>query len=115
MRGPEHHDPADLVEPFYFNRPTNTTDGAGGFTTTYARNPDSGFHFAKVRPLRGNERLVADGLVSFEGLRFVVYADLGIRTTDTLVYGGVSYNIRAVHPPAGSVFQEIEAEAGEVL
>lgn len=111
----EHYKPADLVEPFYFNRPTDTTDGAGGFTTVMARNPATGFHFAKVRPLRGAERLVGDGLVATTGVMFVVYSDLAIRPTDVLVYKGVSYNIRRLNVPANSAFQELEAEAGEVL
>jgi hypothetical protein len=114
---PEHYMAEDLCEPFYFNRPTRVSDGAGGFTTTVARNPvGSGFHFAKVRPLRGTERVLADGLVATQSLMFVVYAALGILPTDTLVYNGVSYNIRSVNPAtAQSVFQEIEAVAGEVL
>lgn len=111
----EHYRAEELTEPFYFNRPTDTTDGAGGYTTVMARNPASGFHFAKVRPLRGTERLAADGLVSESSLLFVVHAGLGIRTTDTLVYAGLQYNVRSVKPNGRSIFQEIEAEAGEAL
>jgi len=114
----EHYNANDLCEPFYFTRPTRVTDGAGGFTETDVRNPAnvSLFHYAKVRPLRGAERLVGDGLASVSEVLFVVYAALGIQTTDTLVHNGVTYNIRRVSPvTAQSVFQELEAVAGEVL
>lgn len=110
----EHYDAADLVEPFYFNRVTSTPDGAGGFTQVTARNPLTGFHFAKVRPLRGSERALNDGLASSAEVLFVVYSDLGVLTTDTLVYKGTAYNIRRANVPGNSVFQELEAESGVV-
>ncbi len=110
---PEHYQAEELNEPFYFTRPTNAADGEGGFTVTQARNPTTGFHFAKVRPLRGTERVVNDGLSAVNGVLFVVYAALGIRPTDTLVYNGATYQIRDVKPAAAqSVFQEVETEAG---
>jgi Phage head-tail joining protein len=111
----EHYNASDLVEPFYFTRPSRTTDGAGGFTETTTRFPTTGYHFAKVRPLRGTERLLGDGLVSVSGVMFVVWSDLGILVTDTLVYKDVAYNIRRTNVPGNSAFQEIEAEEGVAL
>lgn len=108
----EHYRAEDLTEPFYFNRPSRSTDGAGGFTTTVTRNPATGFHFAKIRPLRGGEREVADHLANVSEVMFVVYKDLGILPTDRIVYNSQEYSITRVSPAGLSVFQEIEATFG---
>jgi head-tail adaptor len=110
----EHYRHEDLDQPVYFNRPTNVADSAGGFTTSLVRNPTTGFHWAKVRPLRGTERTVADGMSATGELLFVMDSSLGIVETDVLVYGGVNYNVRYIAPPGYSQFVEITAER-EVL
>jgi hypothetical protein len=114
MKG-EHYNAEDLVEPFYFNRPTQTPDGSGGYATTLTRNPVSGYHFAKVRALRGGERVVEGHLANTSEVQFVVYAALGILPTDRIVYDGREYSITRTNPPGRSVFQEIEATAGVTL
>lgn len=113
----EHYKSGDLTEPFYFNRPAQTPDGAGGYTTTQVRSPVdvTKYHFCKVRPLRGGERQVGDVLGNTSDVLFVVYKGLGVLPTDTLVYDGREYSITRTAPAGRSAFQEIEATAGVAL
>jgi head-tail joining protein len=106
---PEHYNADELNEPFELRRKTRVSDGAGGFTETEAT---QGGHFAKVRPLRGGERQIGDGTTHQIELLFVVYAGVGVRPTDVLVYNGLRYDVRLVQPAGLSNFQEVEAASG---
>jgi hypothetical protein len=108
---PAHYYPQQLREPVSVARKTQTPDGRGGFATSEAV---TGPHFAFVRPLRGEEREINDGLVGTAQVLFVLYAAVDVRSSDVLVYNGVRYNVRSILPASLSQFQEIEAESGVV-
>jgi|SRR6185503_7455611 len=110
MRGDEHYSPEELDEPITLLRKSRVADGAGGFTETEAQ--VGGTHFAKVRPLRGAERLVGDGTVMATQLLFVVHSSLGVRATDVIVYQAVRYDCSPQPVLGRSFFQEVEATAG---
>lgn len=108
----EHYSADQLQEPVEVLRPTLTPDGSGGNT---ASEVSQGTHLAKVRPLRGNERLLNGGQSGVVELQFVMFAAVGVQHKDVLVYNGARYNVRAALPAGLSRFQEIEAESGVVV
>lgn len=111
----EHYDAAQLTEPFQIIRKTRVADGAGGFTETEATLPGpTSYHFAGLRPLRGQERLVNEGIAAMQDILLWTWADLDIRATDVLLYKGVRYNVSSLQPPGLSVFREVECTSGGV-
>jgi hypothetical protein len=107
----EHYQADQLREPFTLVRITQVSDSQGGYTDSEAT---TGPHFAYVRPLRGAERQVNDQLSGIVEALFVVYAGVGVKFRDVLVYNGVRYNVRSVKPAGMSNFQEVEAESGVI-
>lgn len=87
-------------------------DGAGGFTDTEAQ--VGGTHFAFLRPLRGDERTLNDGLAATVEVLFVTWAAIDIRSSDTLVHNSIRYNVTSLLPAGLSRFQEISAVSGVV-
>jgi hypothetical protein len=108
----EHYHSDQLVNPFTILRKTPSADGAGGYTEVEAQ--VGGTHLAGMRPLRGSEVSLNDGLSAVVGMLFWTWAAIEVRSTDVLLHNGIRYNVRAVKPPGLSRFQEIEAESGVV-
>lgn len=108
----EHYRAGQLVNPFTVLRTTQTADGAGGYNKSEAQVGNA--HLAMVRPLRGNERLVSDGLASIDEVLFVMWAQVDIRADDVLLYAGGRYNVRSIAPYGLSQFKEVTAELGVV-
>jgi head-tail adaptor len=105
----QHYDPCELDQPVIVITKTPTPDGAGGFTETEAQ---SAPHLAKVRPLRGQERLANEQVGSFAEALFVFHRDIPITNTSVLLYEGQRYNVTLVNPPGRSAFIEVEATRG---
>jgi len=111
----EHYKAHQLQHPFQIIRKTSVADGAGGFTETEQTLPSpSTYHHAFIRPLRGGERLVNEGIESNAEVLFVTWADIEIRQTDVLLYAGSRYNVSSLKPPGISRFREVEATSGGV-
>lgn len=108
----EHYQAGQLQNPFTVLRKTSTADGAGGFTVAEAQ--VGGTHWAHLRPLRGDERALNDGLAASMEMMFVTWAAVDIRSSDVLLHNGVRYNVRSLLPPGLSKFQEVTAESGVV-
>jgi hypothetical protein len=112
----EHYRADQLQEPVQIIRKTNVADGAGGFSETEQTLPSSTtFHFAFVRPLRGQEQLVNDRVASQVELMFVMHSAIALVPTDVVLYQGVRYDITGLPPViAFSEFREVTAVSGGV-
>lgn len=108
----EHYQAGQLQNPFTVLRTTESADGQGGFNKSEAQ--VGATHLAFIRPLRGDERLVSDGLASINEVLFVCWAAVDVRADDVILYNGGRYNVRSIAPPALSKFQEVTAELGVV-
>lgn len=108
----EHYSAGQLQNPFTVLRKTPVADGAGGYTDSEAQ--VGGTHFAFLRPLRGDERTLNDGLAATVEMMFVTWAAIDIRSTDTLLHNGIRYNVTSILPPGLSRFQEVTAVSGVV-
>lgn len=108
----EHYQAGQLQNPFTILRKTPSADGAGGFTDVEAQVGPA--HFAAIRPLRGSERVLNDGLAASVEMMFVTWAAIDIRSTDVLLYAGLRYNVRTLNPPGLSKFREVLTESGVV-
>lgn len=105
----QHYDVADLDQPVTVITKTPAADGAGGFTESES---SSGPHFAKVRPLRGQERLANEQIGSFAEALFVFHRDVPVANTSVLLYDGQRYNVTLVSAPGRAAFIEVEATRG---
>lgn len=111
----EHYNSDQLKEPFQIIRKARVADGAGGFTETEVTLPSpTTYHLAHMRPLRGQERQVNEGIEASVAMLFVVWAALDIQVTDVLLQNGIRYNVSSLLPSVRSRFREIEATSGGV-
>lgn len=99
----------DLDQLVTFERLTKTSDGMGGNTSAWNTLATD---WALVRPMTGQERLVAGGVESSAHYLFVVRARTDITEKDRINWNGVSYNIRLVKNRPRAKWLELEGERG---
>ena len=107
-------DPAELDERIKAIRTTETEDGAGGFTTSETT---LGTIWAKVEPVRGQERVIADLQRGAETYRIHVYnsgVGKSLTTDDRIEWRGLTLNVRRAPNAGRDLFRMIEAESGVV-
>lgn len=78
-----------------FERETRTTDGAGGWTRTWATVADAPTR-SYAKPVSGRERWASERREAVDAVRVVVRYTSAIQTTDRLTVGGKSYNIERI-------------------
>lgn len=111
----EHYTAQQLQEPYQIIRKTRVADGAGGFSETEATLPSpTTYHFAFVRPLRGQERFANEGITSLQDIMLVTWAAISILPTDVVLYNAARYNVGSLNPPGLSQFREVECTSGGV-
>jgi SPP1 family predicted phage head-tail adaptor len=103
----------ELNERLTFERETQASDGQGGVTVTRAALFTV---WAKVAPLSGRERDMANQTESPRNYRFTVRRNsltAGILASDVIKWRGKAFNIRFI-ADAGAMplFMEIDAEDG---
>lgn len=104
----------DLDQRITVTRVTETPDGAGGFTTTETT---LGTIWAKVEPIRGQERVIADLLGGTETYRIHVRnsgVGKSLTTDDTLEWRGITLNVRRAPNAGRDLYRLVEAESGVV-
>jgi hypothetical protein len=112
----EHYTSDQLQEPIQIIRKSREADGAGGFTETEVILPSpTTYHMAKVRPLRGQERLTNEQVQAEGGVLFVLYSAVDVRARDVILYNAVRYNVGSLPPPGLSRFREVEATSGGIV
>jgi SPP1 family predicted phage head-tail adaptor len=91
-------------------RMTRTSDGAGGYTETWATLSTV---WAHVGPKAGREHL-ADGRINASYVNvFTLYYQDGLQEADRIVWGGENWNIRGIRRAGGrELTMQIEAERG---
>lgn len=113
-------DPGELNERVRVAETVQISDGMGGTMNEGGINHAVegkviGTIWAKVMPTRGKEEIDSGRVSSRTFFTFVVRADnkLTILPTHTLIWCGLSFNIRFLPPVAkGDQYQFIEAESG---
>lgn len=84
----------DLTVSVQVDTPTETPDGAGGFTTSWAKKTDI---WCKVEEKSGNEKWTHQQLDTVKpSTHFTTHYRADIFTTDRLLLDGIYYNIRRV-------------------
>lgn len=73
--------------------PTETSDGAGGYTTAWLKKCDL---WCMVDEAGGNESLVASRLQTSTSMVFTTHYRSDITTKERIVFEGIVYNIRRV-------------------
>lgn len=101
-----------LDQQITIERPTRVSDGAGGFTETWAALETV---WADVFPEGGTERN-EDGAFNATGtFRFVIRFIDGLTERDRILWGGEYYNIRQVARRGGrEMYLNLRAERGAV-
>jgi len=107
----------DLTERVAFSRPSNSSDGQGGFTTA---DTALGTRWARVQSIRGSEAVVNDQSQHTQSVLIVVRKDSLTSTfnpRDFATWKGSQFNIVSIRPglPGAGVagqreFLTIEAE-----
>jgi SPP1 family predicted phage head-tail adaptor len=85
-----------LREPVTIQRATKVSDGAGGYTETWATlsgAPDR----AHVKALSGSERFASDRVEATTRWRITVRYFAGLRDSDRVVIRSIAYNIRFIN------------------
>lgn len=93
-------------------RMTETADGGGGASVTAAT---LGTVWARVEPVRGQERVIADRQAGVQTWRVTARnAGIwsGITEADRLTWGSLTLNVRAAPPVGRAPFRTVEAESG---
>ena len=85
-----------LKEPVSIERPTNTTDNAGGYTQTWGAISGAPT-LAYAKAVSGNERWASDRVEATVRLRVAVRYFAGILPSDTVVIRSRRCNIRFVN------------------
>lgn len=85
-----------LKEPVEFQRKTNTTDGAGGFTAAWGAISGAPTR-ASVKALSGMERWASDRTEATSRWRVAVRFWDGLLESDRVVIRGKAYNIRFIN------------------
>lgn len=104
----------DLSERVQVRTETTTPDGAGGYTVT------TGWGTAipaKVEPVRGQERVIADRERGVQGYKLTVRnigAGRAITTGDVLLWRGTEMNVRSAPEVGRAQFRMLEAESGVI-
>lgn len=83
-----------MREPIRVERKTRTSDGAGGYTETWAvlNSP-----FAYVKAVSGGERYASDRLEATTRWRVVIRYISGLRESDRIVIRSKNHNIRFIN------------------
>lgn len=88
----------DLSDRVKIERVTMSSDGAGGFTRSWATLATV---WASVLPTGGKETLTDVALQGVQGYRVTVRHGLGIQPEDRLTWGSTVMNIRSAADPDG--------------
>lgn len=78
-----------------FQRATKSSDGAGGYTETWAAIADAPTK-AHVKSLSGMERFMSDRIEAHNGKRVTVRYFSGLLEADRVEIGGRAHNIRHI-------------------
>ena len=98
---------ADLSTRLIIEAPTETPDGAGGVTRTFA---DAGRLWARLTPLSMDDRIVADRSLGVLTHRATVRARSGLTTAHRLTLGARRFRIRALREVEAGRFLELLLE-----
>ncbi len=88
---------------------TETSDGAGGVTTTWA---DSGSFRARISPLTSQERMMQDKATQTTSHR--IYCDnMVVTTKDRIKWGDIYFEIIGITNPS-EAYSHLEIDAREI-
>lgn len=85
--------PGQLDQRVTVQRIERTSDGAGGETTAWV---DFASLWANVKPASGRELQIEGRMTATSSTVFTIRRRADLLDTDRIVWGGVSYNIRAI-------------------
>jgi SPP1 family predicted phage head-tail adaptor len=106
-------DSGDLDQRVTFQTKVNTSDGAGGSTTTWADVADTPTVWAQALPLMGREITQESGDAATAEYKFTVRYRTDISEVERIVWNGSNHNIRRVERTSGrELFLVIIAERG---
>ena len=103
-------DPGEMTERVAIRQRTRVADGGGGYTTTWATVATV---WAKVRPMRGDNRFAAAQLEARRDYEVTMRYRAGLSDEAVLVWRGQTLGVRFIAdfgPRAG--YLRIECEAG---
>ncbi len=104
----------ELDQRVMIKRKTDVDDGQGGSAPTEVT---VGTVWAKIEPVRGQERVIADRQAGTQTYRITARNQghwAGVVTTDTLVWNGSEMNVRTAPAAGRDMYRMIEAEIGVV-
>ena len=105
----------DLREVVSFQRRTQTPDGAGGYTETFAA-ISSAPTLAMVKPMSGRERWASDRVEASANYRVVTRYYDGLTEKDVVVIRGRTGNIRFVaNVDLADEWLEIDVDLGAAI
>lgn len=105
--------PGNLDQRITLQTVTRTSDGIGGYTSSWRNIAPAPMVWASVRPASAREALASDRM-SASGLSvFTIRNRADLNEVDRIVWRGDAYNIRAIRRRGGrELYLEIEAERG---
>lgn len=112
MRRHPEMQPGDLDQRITIQEHTRTSDGAGGGEYSWS---DVGDVWAKVEPVRGQERVIADQERGTQTYRITGRNNgdfANIATGDRIIWGGLTLNVRTAPNGGRALYRLIEAEKG---
>lgn len=112
MRRYPETQPGDLDQRITIEEYTRTPDGAGGGEYSWST---VGEVWAKVEPVRGQERVIADQERGVQTYRITGRNDgdfAGIVTGNRIIWGSLTLNVRTAPDVGRALYRLIEAEKG---
>jgi SPP1 family predicted phage head-tail adaptor len=110
QRGRRRTMPGDLADTIRIEKETRTSDGAGGFTRSWALVASVA---AAVQPIAATEREDRGAVRAVGQLRFTIYRRADVTETMRLTWNGVTYYIAAIdHDANDALFMVLLAEKG---